>query len=364
MAKALKPTRSTDTFQFYTDREYRAKLVRLIRQTKRGDRVLLMSMTFEPTDPQIAAIIHEATLAASRGVQVSLAVDAHSFLVHHSYLPGPLWPRRTMPKYMTPYYNNKLRMLQAIDAFPTGRADIINLPRRKFDLAIAGRSHIKAVIVNDQIFLGGCNLQGSQTVDLMVGWSNEDVSDRLHDTLGNIIHLKHAGRGLSWVDRGIEIAENAEVFIDSGVRGQSLIFDEALRLIDAAEKWLVITCQFFPNSITAKHLEQAMRRGVNVEVIYAHPKQHGIIGGFGQRISILRERTRLSKSLFAHALTRKDPLLHAKLIACDKGVMIGSHNYVKAGVTLGTAEIALLCADEILARDAVKTLRCALKKIA
>jgi hypothetical protein len=51
-----------------------------------------------------------------------------------------------------------------------------------------------------------------------------------------------------------------------------------------------------------------------------------------------------------------------KLIACDKGFMIGSHNYVRAGVSLGTAEIALKSPDALLAREAVKTLHTDLKK--
>jgi phosphatidylserine/phosphatidylglycerophosphate/cardiolipin synthase-like enzyme len=149
---------------------------------------------------------------------------------------------------------------------------------------------------------------------------------------------------------------------DSGRRGQSLIFEEAMQLIDSAEKWLVITCQFFPNSVTAQHLLKAVNRGVNVEVIFAHPKHHGIIGGLGQQVSILRERTRVPKILFEHALSRKDPMLHAKLIASDAGFMIGSHNYVRAGVILGTAEIALKSADEKLAREAVQTLHRGLRK--
>jgi phosphatidylserine/phosphatidylglycerophosphate/cardiolipin synthase-like enzyme len=349
-------TASTDIFKFYTDHEYRAELCGSIRKTKAGDRVLLMSMTFEPTEPEIAAIMRELELAAARGVHVSLAVDAHSFLFHPAHIPGPLWSRTSLPKHMLRYHQNKLRILETLDAYPTGHADIINLPLRKLDLPVAGRSHIKAAIVNDRIFLGSCNLEWGKRVDLMVGWCDADVSTRLYDTFINVIHNKHAGRGLSGVDRGIDISDGAKVYIDSGVRGQSLIFDEALRLIDSAEEWLVITCQFFPNSVTAKHLVLAARRGVKVEVIYTHPKHHGIIGGFGQQVSILRERTRVPKSLFQHALSRKDPLLHAKLIATDKGVMIGSHNYVKAGVILGTAETALEISDENLAREAVKTL--------
>jgi phosphatidylserine/phosphatidylglycerophosphate/cardiolipin synthase-like enzyme len=141
-----------------------------------------------------------------------------------------------------------------------------------------------------------------------------------------------------------------------------LIFNEALRLIDSAQEWLVITCQFFPNSITAQHLKQAAARGVKLEVIFSHPKHHGVIGGLGQQFSILRERSRVPKELFENALSRKDLMLHAKLIACDQGLMLGSHNYVNAGVVLGTAEIAFKSSEAKLARQAVQALHRGLRR--
>jgi hypothetical protein len=351
------------SYSFYTAQEYRSRLIDLIRQTKPGDRVLLMSMTFDPMEPDIAAIMHEAEVAVARGVYVSLAIDAHSFLLHGiRHTPGPMFMRRTLPKRMSMYYQNKLRKLETINSYPTGHADIINIPTYGVAPPISGRSHIKAAIINDHVFLGGCNLENGGQIDLMVGWQSESDAIRLNAVLNQVIHGKHTHRALAGVDRVLDVSPETKILIDSGRRQQSRIFDEAMRLIDAAEDWLVITCQFFPNSITAKHLMQAANRGVRVEVMYTHPRHHGRVGGFGQRISILREKTRLPKILFEHALSKDDPMLHAKLIACDKGVMIGSHNYVRAGVILGTAEIAFQSHDQSLAREAVKTLHRGLKK--
>jgi cardiolipin synthase len=351
----------TEQFSFYTAADYRRQLLAHIKKTRAGDRLLLMSMTFEPTEPDIAAVMAEVEAAAARGVQVTLAVDAHSFLIQMNHLPGPLWTRKRMPNRMPATYRHKLQILERINAYPTGHADIINIPQRRLSLPISGRSHIKAAIVNDKIFIGGCNLQGSKFIDLMVGWQSAADAEKLYAVLNQVIHGGHTSRALAGIDRVFSIGQETNLLIDSGARRQSRIFDEALNLIDAAEDWLVITCQYFPNSITAQHLVRAARRGVKVEVIYTHPKHHGVIGGFGQRVSIFRERTRVPKSLFAHALDKTDPMLHAKLIACDKGVMIGSHNYVRAGVILGTAEIALKSSDEAMAREAVKKLHSGLK---
>jgi hypothetical protein len=194
--------------------------------------------------------------------------------------------------------------MEAINAYPTGHAEVINMPSSRFALPVSGRSHIKTAIINDYVFLGGCNLMKAEWVDVMVGWQNSKDSDHLYKIFQNIIKTKHAGKALAWVDRSMPI---------------------------------------------------------DVKVTFTHPRHHGLIGGAGQQFSIVRERLRSPRSLFVHQLGRKGPATHAKLLACDKAVMIGSHNYVWAGVHLGTAEIALKSTNEKLAKEAVKTLRRGLK---
>ncbi len=345
-----------DAFSAYSPADYRTELSRHLRRAGPGDKILLTSMTFEPTEPAIQGIVDDLLAALTRGAHVTLGIDAHAFIIDKPGL-GPLWYNKGLNGLMHPIFKNKYSIMQRINAYPNGRAVIINKPERRFSLPVAGRSHIKIAIVNDQVYIGGCNLQGSEWIDLMVGWQDSASATWLYQTMDEIITAQHAHRALKGVDRGLKLNNESEIIIDSGVRNQSAIFDEALALIDAAQKWLVITCQFFPNSITAQHLLKAHTRGVKVEVIFAHPKHHGLIGGLGQHYSLLREKSRLPKALFTHALGRTDPMLHAKLIACDKGVMIGSHNYVKAGVMLGTAEIALRSSNLKLARQAVATLR-------
>jgi len=89
-----------------------------------------------------------------------------------------------------------------------------------------------------------------------------------------------------------------------------------------------------------------------VKVLYSPPFKHGLIGGFGQQASIIRERSRLPKHMFMDQLAGRLPIIHAKIIASDQGLMIGSHNYISAGITLGTAEIALRTYDRHTAQAA------------
>lgn len=358
MATTPESARPTDVFTFYTAQEYRSQLTEAVRATRPGDRVLLMTMTFDPTEPQTAALMHESELAAARGVHVNLGVDAHSFLVNPRHFPGPMFMRRTLPKRVPPLFRHKLDILESINAQTTGRADIINIPKRGYHLPVAGRSHIKAAIVNDHVWIGGCNLEGEHKIDLMVGWESEETATMLYGILLKIIRSRNASRALGNTDYSIPIEAGAHLLIDAGVRNQSIILDEALQLIDSADDWVYMTGQFFPNDVTAKHLSPAVRdRGVRSEIVFTHPRHHGFIGGLGQQVSIMRERVRVPKALLQNALKRDDPLVHAKLLATNKGLMLGSHNYVSAGVRLGTAEIALCCKDEQLAKKAVEAFR-------
>jgi cardiolipin synthase len=349
-------------FRFYTTREYFDELILSIRATKKGDRVLIMSMLFNPIEPTITTLTRELVRAASRGVDVSVGVDAHAFLISPDKKFGPLFLRRALPKRLPLFYAHKLEMLETINTHESGHATILNLPSHAVSLPIAGRSHIKIAIINDQLFIGGCNLQFAGWTDIMIGWKSKETADALYALLREVVVGKRVSTTLAQIDRSIAIDNQSTVMLDSGVRGQSIIFKEAIQMIDAANDWLVITCQYFPNSETAKHLLKAIERGVKVEVIYSHPSNHGFIAGFVQQVSILRERSRLPQILFEKSQIVADPMLHAKLIASDAGMMIGSHNYVRAGVMLGTAEIALKSSDEKLALQAVKTLHRGLRR--
>lgn len=355
MPKSASELPHTDSYRLYTAQEYWTELCSQINTAKTGDKILLTSMTFEPAEPMVKKIVTALNGAVKRGVYVTFAVDAHSFMTHRGML-GPLWTHRTMSTNMPIIFRNKLEILQHLNAAKTGTAIILNKPSRRFSPYIAGRSHIKIAIINDRIYVGGCNLENVNAVDLMIGWRSKKPADHLYDIMQRIVRLENTGKALVR-NHNHAIDHHTKLLIDKGEPGSSLILDEALRLIDSAQKWLVITCQFFPGGITGTHLLRAQRRGVKIEIIYAHPKHHGLMGGIGQQAHIFHEKTRLPRDLFKHALDKSDPFLHAKLIACDQGFMIGSHNYVKAGVLLGTAEIALLGFSESLAKAAVHKIR-------
>jgi phosphatidylserine/phosphatidylglycerophosphate/cardiolipin synthase-like enzyme len=154
----------------------------------------------------------------------------------------------------------------------------------------------------------------------------------------------HARLAFEDTDTELKIDDKTRLLIDAGVPGQSRIYDEALALIDAAREWIVLTCQFFPGGRTGQHLLKAQKRGVNVQIIYGHPRHHGN-EALGHYAYNLWERTRLPNDFFKHQLPKNMQMLHAKLLATEQGAIVGSHNFATQGVRLGTAEIALLRHD-------------------
>jgi phosphatidylserine/phosphatidylglycerophosphate/cardiolipin synthase-like enzyme len=144
-----------------------------------------------------------------------------------------------------------------------------------------------------------------------------------------------------------------QILIDAGVPKQSTIYDHALALIDDAREHIFFTCQYFPGGKTARHLLAAHKRGVDVRIVYSHPLAHGVKSP-GHYLYNARERLRLPAEFFADQRTAKAPLLHAKVIATEKGAIVGSHNYVSQGVWLGTAEIALLNQDPAFAKAVIR----------
>lgn len=356
-----KTARRTHHFTCYAAADYWVELQKCINKTTAGDRIALATMSFDPSDPVVHLVIQKAQAAAERGVRVQLIVDAHTFLIHsRKERLGPLWWRGHLRR-VPALFRDRLAAIQEMDSTQFGHATIINTPKRALSNPVAGRSHIKFSVVNNKVFVGGCNLECAAWLDVMVGWDDAYIADYLYNFATDLAVGGSTQTVLQGQDRRIPVDAQTTLFIDAGVPGQSLILRQALELIDSAQKSIFITCQFFPNSITAKHLAAAHKRGVHVEIVYGHPSHQGRIGGLGQRVSIARERVRVPTELFSKGLSKDTPLLHAKVLVTDQAAMVGSHNYVRAGVRLGTAEMALLRYDSNFAKQAVSAIRTQLK---
>jgi phosphatidylserine/phosphatidylglycerophosphate/cardiolipin synthase-like enzyme len=287
----------------------------------------------------VADLMEAMVSAAKRGVQVRAIIDAHCLMVD-DFRPGPLWLWAN-PK-PEQYHGSFKAIREALQDLRQagGTYSIANHPAKRFSNPYAGRSHIKLALVNNLIFLGGCNFQHPEQPDIMVSWSDYATADWLRVLAGRIADAPSALLSMEGKDVEHRVADNATIFVDASLPKQSVILRQAYQLIDEAQESLAITCQYFPGGETAQRLLAAHRRGVKVRIYYSPPVAHGFQAPAHWFYNHL-ERRKLPPEFFAHEMPSESPKLHAKILLSEKSVMIGSHNYVQAGVNLGTAEIAL-----------------------
>ena len=347
------PTQAGD-YTFYATADYFAKLVQDIDNTKSGDRVLLAAMAFDPTVPAIAAVITALARAGERGVHATLQIDSYVYLVDEQKHFGPLFYGTKLPAKLKGIFKNIHGTVAQLEQHGV-TVVVTNPPSRRFSSPFSGRSHIKASVINNIVYLGGCNLSAMHS-DVMVRTQNAELSNWLYHLFARRIEEPKSLEAFGAKDIRHTVDEQTDIIVDVGIKHQSTIYEQALQVIDDANDWLVITCQYFPNSITAKHLKAASKRGVKVFTIFNHYSSHSHAHAYLQRAVTGRERMRMPAAFFAGELPRGANYLHAKILANEKEAMIGSHNYVTAGVNFGTAEIALYRRDPAFAKAAAATI--------
>jgi len=331
----------TDKFQFFHRAKYFEELQARIDQAGMGDRVSLASMTFTADGPTVRGLVKALAGAAERGADVRLAVDAICFMLDLEMVkPGPLLYGSSMERTRRQPHANIHRVMTELSKAGVSCV-VLNRPARPFTNPLAGRSHIKFAAINDWVAIGGVNIDDSWQDDAMVGWDDTKAAGLLHGLANKLVESQTTRGALGGKDQIIDLREDVRVLIDAGKPGQSSIFDEAMRLIDEAHEHVLLTCQYYPNDTTVKHLLAADNRGVKVKIVYNHPNQHPGPYRILHHGVLAAMKLKLPKHFFVHPVMKGKPFMHAKVIATDRGAMIGSHNYVTAGVKLGTAEMAL-----------------------
>ncbi len=339
-----------------TRQEYFEDVARRAQQCGPADRLVVVTMSFDPADPKVAQLLAAMAGAARRGADVRFLMDAYPYLIHGGIQLGPLFWSTKLPERMAGPFGLVAAAVAELRAGGV-KVTILNLPHRAFTVPVAGRSHIKYAIINDRVYIGGCNLDWYTKIDAMVAWDDAAAAHWLNELALEMVRTGNAKEAAKGEDMTFAVSSTDTLLLDAGVSGQSLIYDEALRLIDEANERVMVVCQFFPNDATAERLLAAHRRGVQVEIVYNHASRQHFPHNFLHHLVEVRERWRLPKSFFVQALGADRPLLHAKLIATERGAIMGSHNFISAGVRLGTAEIALLTSDTSFSQAVENNLR-------
>lgn len=339
-------------FTLYSKPEYFADIIKRLKKAGPGDRVLSATMDLE-TGPDVRPVLDAFVEAATLGADVTLLVDAHDILDHNSLRLGPLFVPFRAPGYRGGANRPLIAALNGLKA-AGGRYAITNQPASLLQAnPVKGRSHIKLTLINDYIYVGGCNLENYTRLDMMAGWEDATVSAKLASLGQKIAKSGHVQAALPDGDLILPLTDTATILVDAGVPKRSLIYDHALELIESAREHVFMACQLFPGGSTGRALLAAQLRGAKVTIAYNHPSLMQMPDRPLHYLYAMAERRHLPKSFFAGAF-RGPRYIHAKLIATEQGAIMGSHNFVEQGVNFGTAELALLVRNPEFAQRATQ----------
>ncbi|MEX2007602.1 MAG: phosphatidylserine/phosphatidylglycerophosphate/cardiolipin synthase family protein [Candidatus Levyibacteriota bacterium] len=333
--RAHKSYNILETVDFLTDQ---LKGVQIAR-----DRVWIQTMALESSHFSNLLARHLID-ARNRGVDVRIVYDAYSdYVTDNTFNQLPLLRRtdRWHRRFVRDEQKKLLGLLR--QNCLVSETNIPNgfISRVPFSVVL-GRDHKKITVIDDVAYIGGVNLAplDAQRVDFMLKTNNTSLVNKLS------LIFDESFRGSPVSDASYVCDARNTLLVDSGKRGQSIIMTHAYDKIEKEGKRVTLVSPFLPSGDLRKILNKAVKRGVSVEVITSDENQLGLT----PRISQMVHNAGQVKPVFE--IKRYPGIIHAKaLLLGDHTAIVGSHNFDKLFINLGTEEISLLTTQpEILAQ--------------
>lgn len=290
---------------------------------KAKNRISILSMVVAD-DPATDDLIDALASAAERGVDVEVAADIFTY----GELGGFFLPT----KYRTKKSRETTMMSRR---FKKSGVRFTWLGKSRIIIA-SGRTHIKWCVVDDVVYsFGGVNLyeKGINNNDYILKTKSQTLADRLIDEYEQLVKADAGGYSIRshQFDYG-----SSKILIDGGVFFDSIIYRHACKL--AADSFKIrLVSQYCPTGKLGRLI-----RETNSELYFNPPKNANFINSIVIKLGMLFSS---NKTLY-----KKRKYLHAKFIIFEtydgrKVAITGSHNFVYAGVMLGTREVALETED-------------------
>lgn len=288
-----------------------------IRESK--NRVSLLSMIV--TDDTLTdEFIDALSDAAKRGVRVEVAADMFTY----GEIGGFFLPTQYRTKQSRATNRMSRRLIKSGASFTwLGRSHAT---------IFSGRTHMKWCVVDDIVYsFGGVNLykKGVENIDYMFKIEDKELASKLIDEYHR---LTRADAG-SYAYRSHSFQHGDDtVLIDGGFFGDSIIYRRICKLTAEASQ-VTLVSQYCPTGKFSRLLKSTKSK------LYFNTPQHAnIINSIVIRLGMLfsGNKTLYTKSEYLHAKFIIFKMLDGREIA-----ITGSHNFVNAGVLLGTREIAL-----------------------
>lgn len=302
--------------------EYVRTLTQDVRKAKKRVTIFSHIIAYDDSTDELVAALCEA---AKRGVRVEVAGDVFTYGILGGWKVVPLKP------------NERIRALRTmVKKFKKSGVEYRWIGQVG-PFLFAGRSHVKWAVVDDIVYsFGGINLyaKGLRETDYMLREKNPRLGD----------HLVREHRRIADADRRNKFyrshqfeSGNGDVLIDGGRPRDSIIYHRACALAKQATD-IVYVSQYCPTGPLGKIMNE---RGA--KLYFSHWRQ----------AQSLNNRLLIRGSMFLtgyETLYDRAKFIHAKFILFtmpdgSKVALSGSHNFVRAGVVLGTREIDLETSD-------------------
>lgn len=270
-------------------------------------------------------LIEALKRATHRGVKVAIAADIFTY----SELGGAFSPFKR-------WHAASRAAAKMAKNFQKIGADFTWLGGNYKFNPFAGLTHIKWTIVDDIVYcFGGVNLYqfGIEHTDYMLKTKNPQLASTLKQQQKAIVSADNSPASYQGF---CETFDFGTVYIDSGKRGQSMIYDRVCELASQSKDILFVS-QYCPSGKLVDLLRNSSVR------LYFNPPS---IPHFPSNLLIWWQmrRTKLA------TLYKRHNYLHAKFIiftlgSGEKVAITGSHNFDYDGVRLGTREVGLETKD-------------------
>lgn len=307
----------TSSFELLDAKTYLADLVKSIRKAKK--RIALISLILTE-DHLTHELIDAIEKAAKRGVTVTIATDVFAYGEFGGYI-SPFQRFTTKSRGMTSMAS-RLR-LAGVSFTWLGHNFKLN--------PFGGVTHLKWAIVDNTTYcFGGVNLYdfGIESIDYMFRSSQPELAEKMYEqheaiTTSQTARIPYQG----FTSEG----KYGTIYIDSGKRYESPIYDRLIELTTKASHILVVT-QYCPSGLLASRLKGKSDVFYNQPSKTAYPAKALIQYG-AMRTGLLSQ---YKGSRYLHAKFMIFTMPGGKKVA-----MTGSHNFSYSGVMFGTKEVSL-----------------------
>jgi cardiolipin synthase A/B len=303
--------------EIFTPHAYVNALIKDINHANR--RVVLFSHIFG-NDESTKQLITSLCNAASRGVGVEVASDIFTYSKMGGWKTTPIMADKRI---------HALRMMAK--RFKRSGVKFCWIGQLG-PILFAGRMHIKWCVIDDKVYcFGGVNLyeQGLSHSDYMFCCRDAKLGDNIAKEHNRIISANRIGK----THPSYKFSSlNGTVLIDGGRIGDSIIYRRACELAQEAQ-YITFVSQYCPTGKLGKILQAK-----GAKLYFTHWR---LAHGFDRFLI----RTSMAITGYESSY-RRNKFIHAKCIIYtmpdgDKVALTGTHNFVRAGVALGTREIAL-----------------------